>query len=95
MKSFTPRENDLATLVLRIGGPRLLYGFQQLNMLPSESSVYKKIRECIAILETICDNNKDKIQAVSNPYSDEVLDLFLLQEKITNTSSQTLLPSHH
>ena len=45
MKSFTPRENDLATLVLRIDGPRLLYGFQQLNMLPSESSVYKKLRD--------------------------------------------------
>jgi len=45
VKSFTPRENDLATLVLRIGGPRLLYGFQQLNMLPSESSVYKKLRD--------------------------------------------------
>ena len=38
-------EFDLAILTLRIGGPRLLFVFNKLNMLPSPSYMYKKLKK--------------------------------------------------
>ena len=40
-KQFNQADKDLATLVLRIGGPGLLNSFSKLNKLPSQSYMYK------------------------------------------------------
>ena len=43
-------EFDLANLTLRIGGPRLLFVFNKLNMLPSSSYMYKKLKKTNKII---------------------------------------------
>ena len=40
-KFWKQNDIDLAILVLRIGGPALLYAFHQQNKLPSSSFIYK------------------------------------------------------
>ena len=40
-KGWTDNDVDLATLVLRLGGPSLLYTFNEENILPSSSFTYK------------------------------------------------------
>ena len=42
-KAFSEKEKDLGILVLRIGGPRLLWTFDKLNMLPSKSLVSRML----------------------------------------------------
>ena len=42
-KAFSEKEKDLGILVLRIGGPRLLWTFNKLNMLPSKSLVSRML----------------------------------------------------
>lgn len=48
-KGFGQRDIDLAMLVLRIGGPRLLFTFNKLNQLPSTSFVYKALSNSMVI----------------------------------------------
>ena len=40
-KGWNENDIDLATLVLRMGGPTLLYAFTDTNILPSSSVTYK------------------------------------------------------
>lgn len=49
-KKWTQDEIDLAELVLRIGGPSLLYTFSQQNRLPSASYIYKITKSNVEIL---------------------------------------------
>ena len=46
-RGYSKTEYDLAAITLRIGGPRLLYAFNQLNYLPSSSSMYKQLKSSI------------------------------------------------
>ena len=40
-KQWTEEDIDLATLLLRIGGPALLYAYNKENRLPCSSYIYK------------------------------------------------------
>jgi hypothetical protein len=42
-KSHTKLENDVGIMVLRIGGPRVLYALNKIGLLPSKSTIYKSI----------------------------------------------------
>ena len=48
-KKFTEKEIDLGILTLRIGGSRLLYAFNQANLLPSSSYIYKALQSSCRI----------------------------------------------
>ncbi|CAF0901890.1 unnamed protein product [Brachionus calyciflorus] len=48
-KGYGQKDIDLAILVLRIGGPRLLYTFNKLNQLPSSSLVNKALNTTMNI----------------------------------------------
>lgn len=43
-KQYSEKEKDLATLVLRIGGPRLVDACAQMGIVPSKSLIYKVIQ---------------------------------------------------
>lgn len=42
-RKWSSDEINLATLVLRIGGPGLLYAFNRVSLLPSSTFIYKAI----------------------------------------------------
>lgn len=48
-KKWDQNDIDLATMVLRIGGPALLHIFSVKNMLPSDSFIYKSLKNKIKI----------------------------------------------
>lgn len=50
VKGYDKKDFDLGILVLRIGGPRLLYTFNHLNYLPSSSSIYKACKNNLKLV---------------------------------------------
>jgi hypothetical protein len=57
---------DLATLVLRIGGPRLLYVFNQQNMLPCASYMYKILKTDLSLVYTYSNFSENKLAIKNN-----------------------------
>jgi hypothetical protein len=63
VKSYSDRERDMGVLVYRIGGPRLLYTFNQLNLLPSSSTIKRMLSSNYRLEYSFSKSIEERIKA--------------------------------